>query len=271
MQQTQVRRNLIARTTGEHKHNFPQLLLGWRGEMHCEFERDAGRLNASTAAIVPANEKHVYAGRNDCSELLVVDLSTCDSCLSVLEKDADINVTSQLFSKPLVFDMPPILVSTVSLAIEQLKFFGPHDAHHLLRRQLGMMFVTQVYELVSADSLDPLPKNCRLSVNNINDFIDTSLETPPSNAALADFLNLGHSQMHMLFVRNFGKSPQQYVLQRRLQWAMKQLQTTQLPLARIAMDLGFSDSSCFSRAFRKQFGHAPSAVRRRDTSLLSCH
>ncbi|MCE7520737.1 helix-turn-helix transcriptional regulator [Halomonas titanicae] len=67
--------------------------------------------------------------------------------------------------------------------------------------------------------------------------------------------------MHLLFVRHFGKSPQQYVLERRLSWAMKWLQTTRLPLGRIAMDLGFSDSSSFSRAFRKQFGHAPSAIR----------
>lgn len=261
MQQTQARCNRIALSSGEHCHDFPQLLLGWRGEMNCEFEKEAGSLNAATAAIVPANERHVYAGRNDCSELLVVDLSSCDSCLSVLEKDADINVTAQLFSKPLLFDMPPILVSTVGFAVEQLQFFSPRDSRYLLRRQLAMMFVTQIYELMAVDSLEALPKNCRISASDINTFIDASLEMPPSNTVLADFLHLGQSQMHLLFVRHFGKPPQQYVLERRLSWAMKWLQTTRLPLGRIAMNLGFSDSSSFSRAFRKQFGHAPSSIR----------
>lgn len=65
----------------------------------------------------------------------------------------------------------------------------------------------------------------------------------------------------MLFIRHFGKSPQQFVLERRLSWAMTWLQTTRLPLSRIAMDLGFSDSSSFSRAFRKQFGCPPSSIR----------
>ncbi|WP_276316047.1 MULTISPECIES: AraC family transcriptional regulator [Halomonadaceae] len=261
MQQTQARCNRIARSSGEHCHDFPQLLLGWRGEMNCELEKEAGSLNATTAAIIPANERHIYAGRNDCSELLVIDLSSYDSCLSMLEKDANIDVTEQLFSRPLLFDMPPILVSTVSLAVEQLRFFGPRDSRYLLRRQLAMMFVTQIYELMAVGSLEVLPKNCRISASDINSFIDASLEIPPSNSALSDFLHLGQSQMHLLFVRHFGKSPQQYVLERRLSWAMKWLQTTRLPLGRIAMDLGFSDSSSFSRAFRKQFGHAPSAIR----------
>lgn len=261
MQQTQARCNRIARSSGEHCHDFPQLLLGWRGAMQCELEGEQGSLNTTKAALVPANERHIYTGSDDCSELLVIDLSSCDSCLLAMEKDADIDVMARLFSKPLLFDMPPILVSTVDLAVEQLRFFGGKDAHSLLKRQLAMMLVTQVYELMSEDRLQGLPKTCRLSSSDINSFIDTSLETPPCNVALANFLHLGQSQMHILFIRHFGKSPQQYVLERRLSWAMTWLRTTRLPLSRIAMDLGFSDSSSFSRAFRRQFGCPPSSIR----------
>lgn len=263
MQQTQARCNRIARSSGEHCHDFPQLLFGWRGEMKCELENESGCLNATTAAIVPANERHVYAGCHDESEVLVVDLGSNDSCLSALEKDANIDVSGQIFSKPLLFEMPPILVSTVNLAIEQLQFFGSRESQRLLRRQLATMFITQIYTLMDVGSLQALPRSGRLSAEEINKFIDLSLEAPPCNGVIADFLHLGQSQMHLLFMRYFGKTPQQYVLQRRLAWAMTWLKTTQLPLSRIAMDLGFSDSSSFSRAFRKQFGHAPSAIRGR--------
>lgn len=68
-------------------------------------------------------------------------------------KEADIDVMARLFSKPLLFDMPPILVSTVDLAVEQLRYFGERDAHSLLKRQLAMILVTQVYELMSEDRL----------------------------------------------------------------------------------------------------------------------
>lgn len=263
MQQTQARRNLIARTQGEHCHDFPQLLLGWRGEMECEFDRESGRLNACTAAVVPANARHAFAGCNDCSELLVVDLCSVDSCLSLLANETNVDLVGRLFSAPLLFDMPPVLVSTINVAVEQLRFFGPRDAHHLLRRQLGMMFVTQVFELVDTGSeAGSGGHRRRFSLDVLNAFIDASLEAPPDNTALAAFMHLGQSQMHLLFLRHFGKTPQQYVLQRRLQWAMTWLRTTRMPLSRIAMDIGFSDSSSFSRAFRRHFGQPPSAIRK---------
>ncbi|MCK0744338.1 AraC family transcriptional regulator [Chromohalobacter nigrandesensis] len=263
MQQTQARRNHIARTQGEHCHDFPQLLLGWRGEMECAFDRESRRLCSSTAAVVPANTRHHFAGCDDRSELLVVDLSSVDSCLTALEEASRVDFVGRLFSNSGFFEMPPVMVSTINVAVEQLRFFGSHDPHHLLRRQLAMMFVTQVYELMEFGSDNALPRERRFSLDEINAFIDASLETPPSNAALADFMHLGQSQLHMLFLRHFGKTPQQYVLQRRLQWAMTWLQTTRLSLGRIAMDLGFSDNSSFSRAFRRHFGYPPSTIKKK--------
>lgn len=262
MQQTQARRNHIARTQGEHRHDFPQLLLGWRGEMECAFDRESQRLSASTAAVVPANTRHHFAGCDDSSELLVVDLSSVDSCLTALEEDSRVDLMGRLFSSPGFFEMPPVMVSTINVAVEQLRFFGSRDPHHLLRRQLAMMFVTQVYELMESGSDIGLVRARRFSCDDINAFIDASLETPPTNTALAEFMHLGQSQLHMLFLRHLGKTPQQYVLQRRLQWAMTWLKNTGLPLGRIAMDLGFSDSSSFSRAFRRHFGYPPSTFRK---------
>ncbi|WP_311946015.1 helix-turn-helix transcriptional regulator [Halomonas piscis] len=262
--QTQARRNHIARTHGEHCHDFPQLLLGWRGEMECAFDHESRRLCDSTAAVVPANTRHHFAGCEDSCELLVVDLSSVDICLTALEEESRVNLVERLFSKPGFFEMPPVIVSTINVSIEQLRFFGSRDPHHLLRRQLAMMFVTQVYELFESGSASSPPRERRFSLEEINAFIDASLEEPPANSILADFMHLGQSQLHLLFLRHFGKTPQQYVLQRRLQWAMTWLKTTRLPLGRIAMDLGFSDSSSFSRAFRRHFDYPPSAVRKRE-------
>lgn len=262
MQQTQTRLNHIARTRGEHCHDFPQLLLGWRGEMECEFDREAGRLNASTAAVVPAGAKHLFAGCDDCSELLVVDLSRVDSCLSALAEESKVDLVGRLFADSAFFEMPPVMISTINVAVEQIRFFGARDSRHLLGRQLAMMFVTQVYELIESGSDIAVSRDRRFSTDELDAFIDASLENPPNNATLAEFMHLGQSQLHLLFMRDFGRSPQQYVLQRRLKWAMTWLQTTRLPLSRIAQDLGFSDSSSFSRAFRRQFGYPPSAVRK---------
>jgi AraC family transcriptional regulator len=53
-----------------------------------------------------------------------------------------------------------------------------------------------------------------------------------------------------------------YVRQLRVEFAARQLVTTEQPLAGIALDAGFSDQSHFTRTFKRQTGMTPAAFRR---------
>ena len=68
------------------------------------------------------------------------------------------------------------------------------------------------------------------------------------------------------FARSFraahGTSPGEYLRRLRVEWAAEQIRTTQLPLAEIALDAGFSDQSHLSRVFKMAYGQTPSAWRR---------
>ena len=64
------------------------------------------------------------------------------------------------------------------------------------------------------------------------------------------------------FRHAYGVTPSDYLRTLRLQWSMQELRAGERSLTEIALEAGFADQSHFSRAFRRQFGATPGAVRR---------
>ncbi|XKE45856.1 AraC family transcriptional regulator [Halomonas organivorans] len=263
MSLTQARCNRIARSSGEHCHDHPQLMMGWRGAMDYEFSRGGERLVLGQAAILPVREPHRYLGREDDSEVLVIDLDQDDPCLASLEESCTLALRESLFAEPRALTLPPTLLPLVEFATEQLKAARTAEQRALINHQLAVLFVSQFSQLLAGDDPEAVRRD-RLCAAALDAFIDERLATPPDNRALADAMHLGQSQLHLLCQRQFGLTPQQYVMQRRLHWARYWLRRTRRSVGEIALDLGFADVSSFSRAYRRRLGHAPSAERHGD-------
>ncbi|TFH88523.1 AraC family transcriptional regulator [Billgrantia azerbaijanica] len=261
MFQTLAHCNRIARRSGEHCHAYPQLMLGWRGAMDYEFSRGGERLVLGQAAILPPNEPHLYLGRGDDCEVLVIDLDADDPCLTALEQSCALALREPLFATPQAISLPPSLISLVEWASRQVKATGSTTPSRLLDHQLAMLFVGQLSELLAGDGGDSRGPG-RLSATAFDVFIDERLSQPPDNRTLADAFHLSHSQLHLLCLREFGVTPQQYVMHRRLSWARHWLRETSRAVSEIAFDLGFADVSSLSRAYRRRMGHSPSAERK---------
>ncbi|MBB3231745.1 helix-turn-helix transcriptional regulator [Halomonas stenophila] len=261
MSHTQARCNRIARRSGEHCHDHPQLMLGWRGAMDYEFSRGSERLVLGQAAILPTREPHRYLGRGEDSEVLVIDLDRDDPCLASLEKSCALDLRESLFAEPRALSLPPTLLPLVAFATDQLKRAHPPEQRALINQQLAVLFVSQCSQLLAQGEMEALRPG-RLCAAALDAFIDERLPMPPDNRALAEAMHLGQSQLHLLCQRQFGVTPQQYVMNRRLSWARHWLRHTRRPVGEIALDLGFAEVSSFSRTFRRRTGHAPSAERR---------
>ncbi len=82
-------------------------------------------------------------------------------------------------------------------------------------------------------------------------------------AGLAREAGLAASQFHALFRRETGSSPARALAEIRLDRADELLGRTVLPIAEIALMVGFSDQSALTRSFRRRRGTTPDAVRRR--------
>lgn len=80
-------------------------------------------------------------------------------------------------------------------------------------------------------------------------------------AALASMAGYSYDRYRHLFKQATGSSPGQYLLSLRLQYASSLLRNTNLTVAAIAMECGFSSDAQFCSLFKRELGSTPGRYR----------
>jgi AraC-like DNA-binding protein len=94
------------------------------------------------------------------------------------------------------------------------------------------------------------------------EMIRASLDTNIRLFDLARECGLSTSHFTRAFRKSFGLSPYRWLLERRIDCAKALLKTSDLPIADIALQSGFSDQTAFTRAFGRIVGDSPGRWRR---------
>jgi AraC-like DNA-binding protein len=107
--------------------------------------------------------------------------------------------------------------------------------------------------------------------------LDQHLDQEISLEALAAECGLSPSHFTRAFASSTGLTPHRWLMQRRIETAKDLILRTDLPLAQIALDCGFSDQSHFTRVFSSLTGFTPARWRSAqeqvwaaDDSALAC-
>ena len=90
--------------------------------------------------------------------------------------------------------------------------------------------------------------------NLIDEFYKTGLDM----SQVARECCMSEYHYYRIFKKVMGISPYQYLIKKRLDFALEQMRDGGASVSRIAEEVGFSDLAAFSKAFKKQFGLAPS-------------
>jgi AraC family transcriptional regulator len=126
-------------------------------------------------------------------------------------------------------------------------------AHHLIYRY---------------SSLSPSPPRSMGGLSSrrvrlVLEFIEDTLGQPIKLRELAALAGISARHFERAFRQSTGSSPHAYVMDRRLHRARDLLiNRPELPIEQIALRLGFSSSSHFSSAFRRQAGLTPTDFRK---------
>lgn len=88
-------------------------------------------------------------------------------------------------------------------------------------------------------------------LKRVEEFIDANLEEDLSLAELAEVADLSQFHFARAFRKSTGQTPQQYLMQRRIERAKELLAKNDLPIIEISLRTGFKNQSHFTTLFRK--------------------
>lgn len=149
-----------------------------------------------------------------------------------------------------------LAVEEISLSLLRMVLAGAHgpDASIAIRAKASRS------RLATRRAHRDLAARCR-------ETLAASFREPLGLADIAHATASSAYHLCRIFRESTGLSIHQYVLRLRLRSALESLLDSDVPLTALALDLGFSSHSHFTDAFRREFGVAPSALRRSRSRL----
>jgi AraC-like DNA-binding protein len=101
----------------------------------------------------------------------------------------------------------------------------------------------------------------RTQLQQVLDYIQTHLDRDLSLAELAETLNFSPTYFATAFKQASDISPHQYVIQQRVERAKLMLKKTDLAIADIALQVGFSSQSHLTQQLKRITGMTPKQIR----------
>ena len=134
-----------------------------------------------------------------------------------------------------------------------------------ISRQVSEQFIVERVRKDSDRQYVPLRAQIGAShrgLIRVAQLMEENIEKPLSLEKIAKTTGLSRRQIERLFKRDLNCVPKRYYLAMRLRRARELLLQTAMPIVDITAACGFQSPPHFSKCYRNQFGHPPSAERK---------
>ena len=235
------------RDVERHSHDHHQIVLPMQGVLEMEIGGAEGAVAGGRAAVVPVGQLHGFAGSKD-NAFLIVDVPT-----AIEGQDASVLWSAAEEAPFVTFD--PWLQGFCG-------FIAGRSEHGGLAGEQAEVAGRFVVEALT-EGMGQQTERLARPLARALDFVNKHHCAQITVAAVAEAAGLSESRLHAVFQNQFRLSPKRYIARQRLRSAARLLETTGLPIAEIALRVGYGDQSAFTRAFRREFDRSPGDYRRR--------
>ena len=176
-------------------------------------------------------------------------------------------------------EFPRVRISDQLFTIDQDRYTcsggtAPLDLMlNLIQLRLGPRISQRVSEQFVVDRVRKdterqyVPLRAQLGISHrgllrVAQLMEENIEKPLSLEKIAKATGLSRRQIERLFKRDLNCVPKRYYLEMRLKRARELLLQTAMPIMDITAACGFLSPPHFSKCYRNQFGHPPSAERK---------
>ena len=167
--------------------------------------------------------------------------------------------SSDLFMERIRRDVLAEIRSRQPLSGLRVDVLGQDIAIHLLRHHSNLVGTGAISREVARGGLAPW------QVERICNYLQEHLADDVRLDDLAGLLGISSFHLCRAFRKATGMPPHRWRMQRRVERARQMLADGDLPVAEIALSVGYDDPSQFAAAFRKIVGVSPAQYRRERT------
>ncbi|MBV1787419.1 AraC family transcriptional regulator [Marinobacterium sp. D7] len=235
----------------QHDHGYHQLVFGLEGDTEFDLAGYCRPVNFGWGCLLPSATGHAFHGLGD-NRIVVVNLPTEGDDRQLQQR------IEQLFRRPDYFNCAPqmqLLLNALSREMQQ----NPSDT--LLQDACASTLVCALQRQLEHQRSTPRRLG-QLNMELIDTYIDLHIDRRIGVAELAGSACLSESQFFALFRDQTGQTPQQYVMERRLQSVAAALANTDCGISELAARFGFASQSNLTRAFSRRFDTSPLRYRR---------
>jgi AraC family transcriptional activator of pobA len=245
-------------TIDAHTHaGLAQVALFLSGHVRVQFDDSVHPLQAPAAATIPPGVIHAFEFGADSSGFVVM---LADGQLDSAPMGGWIR--SSLFEHPVALELDADAAMRVDASCRQLldEQRTIDTAHESMVQWLTQGLLVVLARQVDAHAAAPAnPEAARFRA--FRQLIETEFARHRSVRWYAARLHISESSLNRMCDEVAGATAFEVVQARLALEARRRLAYTEVPVAVIAGDLGFSDASYFARFFRRRIGRSPSEFR----------
>lgn len=233
--------------TLSHSHEHAQLVFGLSGELQFEVDGQACRLRRQQLTVVPAGAPHACDSPQG-SQCLVLDLPANDW----LERQLGHHAAGiqRLLDRSQALQLD-------SAQGQLLSWLASSPINDPVIANQGAALL-----LGSLACASPKAHSRALPLALLDRHIEQHAAYPLQVADLARLAGLSVARFHARFLDETGRTPMEYIRDKRLQLAEHLLRGTDLAVGEIAARVGYASQSAFTAALSRYQGITPRQLRR---------
>lgn len=239
-----------------HTHHFTELFFVVNGEGNFLFRDKTYRIKAGDLVIIPPYMEHTEQSiKGTPLEYYVIGVD------GVSFQHADDQTNVQVFcnfsNKSLIAD----LLGQMLYEVRNPAYGSDKICQNLL--EILLLRIIRYQHVIPVPLTSTyMTKECA----RIKEFLDSNYSEHITLDTLTELTHMNKYYMAHSFAKYTGKSPIQYLNQRRMEAACTLLKDTDHSIASISASVGFSSQSYFTQVFRKKYGMTPIKYRQQNAS-----
>lgn len=251
--------------TALHGHRFVEVAFLTGGEVGHRTPFGLERVRRGDVLVIPEGGLHGYEEAADCElinllfapyrlPLQLFDLYTHPGYRHLFMTEAE--TFDRLGGYPRL-TLPPGVFRRIHGCLKEIIRIEQGETPGRRCRMMGylMVILSLLADLSGGRQEEALP--ARGGIDRVVRFLNGNFQRRIRLEELARLAAMSENSLLRHFSGMIGTTPMKYLVRLRIHYAAKLLHNTELPVAEIAENAGFTDPAYFSRVFRRETGATP--------------